>query len=297
MIAQVIPSPTPTAIEAAAPNPEAPAPAPAPTEPLAEPTDTPAAAQPATTPTEVPSPQPAAATATTAPATAAGCPTTSSENYALIPIDGAPYKNNAITDNNADFRLLLLGYSPFDAPRSLIDLTGGADPGAPKISGVFDPPRQPEIAATYKRNDWNWDEAAAPPYGSRGGVNNDPEAPVAVVDFRTNGGERVKLPTRGAEIFTGAMAMVVFASENELAAVYYRQDNVALGYMVHLANFCVDPNLVAAYRAQLNGGKRSTNQLPGVRNGQSVGTSTGILTLAIRDRARFYDPRSRKDWW
>ncbi len=137
----------------------------------------------------------------------------------------------------------------------------------------------------------------APPYGSRGGVNNDPEAPAAVVDFRTNAGERVRLPARNAEIFTGVSAMVVFASESELAALYYRQDNVALGYMVHMANFCVDPNLVAAYRAQLNGGKRSTNQLPAVRNGQAVGTSTGIITVAIRDRARFYDPRSRKDWW
>jgi hypothetical protein len=298
VIAQVVPLPTPDATEAP------PAPVPETAQPLALPTDTPAVAptavQATTAPTDAPSPQPTDTTApTSAPAApaAAGCPSTSSESYALIPIDGAPYKNNAITDNNADFRLLLLGYSPFDAPRSLIDLPGGADPGAPKISGVFDPPRQPEIAATYKRNDWNWDEAGPPPYGSRGGVNNDPEAPVAVVDFRTNTGERVKLPARGADIFTGVTAMVVFASENELAAVYYRQDNVALGYMVHLANFCVDPSLVAAYRTQLNGGKRSTNQLPGVRNGQSVGTSTGILTVAIRDRARFYDPRSRKDWW
>ncbi len=157
---------------------------PAPTEvPAVVPSDTPEASlsskpmtivpptsTPNIAPTEASSPQP---TATTAPIANTGCPATSSETYTLIPIDGAPYKNNAITDDNADFRLLLLGYAPFDASRGLIDLPGGTDGNAPKIWGMFEPARMPEILATYKRNDWNWNEAGPPPYGTRGGVNND----------------------------------------------------------------------------------------------------------------------------
>jgi hypothetical protein len=73
---------------------------------------------------------------------------------------------------------------------------------------------------------------------------------------------------------------------------------VGEGYVVHLMNFCVDPALVAQYRAQVQGGRRATGLLPGLRNGQTIGYAIGdSVTVAIRDRAAFLDPRSRKDWW
>jgi hypothetical protein len=35
-----------------------------------------------------------------------------------------------------------------------------------------------------------------------------------------------------------------------------------------------------------------------VANGQRLGVAdAGVVTLAIRDRGTFLDPRSRKDWW
>lgn len=277
-----------------------PAPAPA-TEPTATvaPADTPAPLA-----TETPAPQPQATTETptaTSPAIAAAdsCPAASSAAFDLIPIDGGFYKSNALTDENADFRLSLIGYAPTDAQLALIDLPGGADAGAPRLNGVFEPNRVPDFTRAYKRYDWNWNESAPPPYGERGGLNNDDQAPVAVIDFRTSAGEKIHIPERGATIWNGdVVAMVLYAGPQELTLVYQRQDTVGEGYVVHMTGFCVDPNLVAAYRAQLENGKRKTGQLPGLRNNQPIGTAlSDAVTIAIRDRARFLDPRSRKDWW
>ncbi len=79
---------------------------------------------------------------------------------------------------------------------------------------------------------------------------------------------------------------------------YGDQDRVDGGYVVYLANFCVDPQLTALYRAQLKDGKRSTGRLPALRNNQKIGTARfDYVTVAIRDRGPFLDPRSRKDWW
>lgn len=284
--------PTPTS--AAQPAAQSVAAEPAPT--LAPATEAPATAAPTDTPAPVPQPE---ATASPAIAAADSCPATSSAAFDLIPIDGAFYKNNALTDENADFRLSLIGYAPTDAQLGLIDLPGGSDAGAPRLNGVFEPNRVPDFTRAYKRYDWNWNESAPPPYGERGGLNNDDQAPVAVIDFGTAPGEKIHIPERGATIWTGdVVAMVLYAGPQELTLVYQRQDTVGEGYVVHMTDFCVDPNLVAAYRAQLESGKRKTGQLPGLRNNQPVGTALGeAVTVAIRDRARFLDPRSRKDWW
>jgi hypothetical protein len=62
---------------------------------------------------------------------------------------------------------------------------------------------------------------------------------------------------------------------------------------------CIDPVLLATYRAQINsGGFRSTRSLPTVRDDQHIGRAVDTsITVAIRDTARFMDPRSRRDWW
>jgi hypothetical protein len=68
---------------------------------------------------------------------------------------------------------------------------------------------------------------------------------------------------------------------------------------VYLENVCVDPNLLALYRAQNNAdGWRSSTMLPALRNGQPLGRALGNeIGVAIRDRASFMDPRTRGDWW
>jgi hypothetical protein len=233
------------------------------------------------------------------------CPTTSSNLYDIIPIQDGYYKNNQITDENPDFRLSILGYAPVhDEPLDLVDYSGGSDPNAPRFHGMFRPQRRPRFTAAYLNYQWNWDDGpgSAPPYGSRGPLNDDPLFRVTVLDFEVTPGEVIHIPERSVPIYGGnVVAMVLYASENELTITYTRHDAVYLPggiYVVHLLNFCVDPQLVAAYRAQLNGGKRSTGKLPAIRNDQPVGMAHGnSLTVAIRNTARFMDPRSRKDWW
>ncbi len=225
-----------------------------------------------------------------------GCPTVSSARYELIAVAGGNYKDNRLTDENADLRLSVIGYAPTSAPLSLVDYNGETDQLAPKLHGLFEPNRTPVFVRAYKRHDWNWNESAPPPYGTRGGVNSD--WPVSVIDFEAGAGEAVYIPERGPTIGSNFNAMVLYAGEEELTLVYYRQDSVVEGYLIHMANFCVDPNLVALYRAQTSGGKRSTGSLPGLSNNQRIGTAkAGIVTVAVRDRGGFLDPRSRKDWW
>lgn len=218
-------------------------------------------------------------------------------SYDLVPIEGPVYKNNALTDENADLRLSVLGYAASNASLALVDYNGATDSDPPKLGGVFEPNRAPAFVAGYKRLNWVWSEAAQPPYGAPSGVNDDWD--VSVIDFGATPGEAIFAPERGSVIWgSGVVALVLFASERELTLAYTRQDSVSAGYVVHMANFCVDANLVAAYRAQLNEGRRATGQLPGVRNNQLVGVAQGYaLTIAIRDRGAFLDPRSRKDWW
>lgn len=234
-------------------------------------------------------------TATPIPVPVAGvCPASSSASYGVIAADGV-YKGNRLTDLNADMRLSVIGYVEVAEPLTLIDYNGATDPGAPKLSGVLGPRRAAAFARAYRRHDWNWDEYAMPPHGARLGVNSD--WPVTVVDLAANPGEAVYIPERGADI-GGYTAMVLFASEEEITLAYHRQDSVTDGYVVHMLGFCVDPNLVALYRAQAPGGKRATGSLPALRNGERIGVArSSTLTLAVRDRGAFMDPRSRKDWW
>ncbi len=225
----------------------------------------------------------------------AACPVVAS-GYDLVPIEGPPYKNNALTDYNADLRLSVIGIAPADAPPALVDYNGPTDPDAPKLHGLFQTNRVPAFLRAYLRFDWVWSEGQGEPYGGRGGLNLD--WPAAALELATTPGEIIYPPTRSPAIYSGGtIALVLFAGERELTLGYSRHDDVGTGYVVHLLNLCVDPNLVALYRAQLNGGRRATGYLPAVRNAQPVGTATNALIVAIRDRGAFLDPRSRKDWW
>lgn len=252
------------------------------------------ATPPAPTTAEAKTPAPTAA----APAEAshkAGCPVVSG-GYDLAPIEGLPYKNNALTDHNPDLRLSVIGLAPTNAPLTLVDYNGPADPDAPKLYGLFQPHRAPAFLRAYLRFDWVWNESQGEPYGTRGGLNLD--WPVAALEVAAAPGETIYPPAREPVIYGGgAMALVLFAAESELTLGYSRHDDVGVGYVVHLLNLCVDPGLVALYRSQLSGGRRATGYLPVVRKAQPIGTATGAFIVAVRDRGAFLDPRSRKDWW
>lgn len=228
---------------------------------------------------------------------APSCPTTSSNIFNAVPVDSAPYKNNRITDENADFRLSVLGVSSIDAYLNLVDYGGFGDANAPRFQHMFSPSRTPYFYGAYKRHDWNWDENSAPPYGSRGGVNND--WPVSALDIAAVPGEELSIPYRPVIIGNGGhIALVLYASERELTFTYSRSDHVGNGWVMHMLGLCVDPALVSAYRAQINNGRRATGQLPGIKPNQIIGTALDDhMTIAIRDRGAFLDPRSRKDWW
>ncbi len=228
---------------------------------------------------------------------ASGCPVASTAGYGLISSDGA-YKSNRLTDYNADLRLSVLGYGPPDpqAAFGLIDYNGETDPNAPRLHGLFEPNRVPSVSAAYQRYNWGWDENSTAPYGNRSGLNAEWSA--SVVAFSTSPGEGIYPPERNPEIGGGYIAMLLYAGETELTLAYHRQDSVTDGYVVHVLGVCVDANLLALYRAQTAGGLRSSGQLPAVSNNQRLGTAQGAsITVAIRDRGVFLDPRSRKDWW
>lgn len=301
----IAPSPTPSTAPTDTPLPPA---AEAPTQ--APPTETPvvlvtlppvstAIPLPPATPIPLPTAVPTPIEPTAMPIAVAmnmGC-APSGEQYELVPYDGPAYKNNAISDENADLRLSIIGYSPASAALSLVDYNGPTDGNAPKLGGIFEPNRVPAFSNAHQHFNWSWNEGGSPPYGVRSGINADWQA--SVIDMATAPGERLYIPRRAPVIWSNAIvAMVLYAGERELTIAYTRQDAVGEGYVVHMMNFCVDPALVAQYRAQVQNGRRATGTLPGLRNGQTIGVADGSsVTVAIRDRAAFLDPRSRKDWW
>jgi hypothetical protein len=229
------------------------------------------------------------------------CSTNSTAQYNLIGVQGPYYKDNRLTDENADFRLSILGYSSTPvssaAPLALVEYGNPPDLDGLKLHGIFSPNRIPKFVKNYQRFDWKWNENGPPPYGTRGRVNND--YPVAVLDMGTTAGEQINIPEISANNNPiGTKAMVLYADERQITLVYGDRDRVDSGFVIYLANFCVDPNLVALYRAQLENGKRATGRLPALFADQKIGVANGaFVTVAIRDQGAFLDPRSRTDWW
>jgi hypothetical protein len=173
--------------------------------------------------------------------------------------------------------------------QTLVDINGPTDDQAPQLANVLG--RLPEMARGFRVTDWNWGCGGR---GCRGGELGHVE--LSAVAFGSGAGEAVRVPSRGPERYGGGyVALVVYAEATRLTVVYTREDSVANGYAVHLEEFCVDPNLLAAYQSGHAGGRGS---LPAVRNGDVVGASRGSeIIVAMRDRGTFKDPRSRKDWW
>jgi hypothetical protein len=211
--------------------------------------------------------------------------------YDSIPVVGGPYDRPAAA--SPDTNLHVRGYTLTLDYLGLINYSGDTDPHAPQVAGIFSPPRLPPFRVVYQVRDWDW--ACNPPDGCAGAPITWPY-PVTLLEMATAPGEELAIPSRGPDILDGVYrAMVLYAAPTRLTIAYTRNDTPANGYLVHLEDLAVAPELVSLYE-QLDAAGRG--RLPGVRNGEVVGTAiTDSVKLAIRDTGMFMDPRSCKDWW
>jgi hypothetical protein len=111
----------------------------------------------------------------------------------------------------------------------------------------------------------------------------------------TTPGEAIYPPRRNATITRDFVAMVLYADQFQIALTYTRDDSPAYGYMIHLENVCVDPNLLSLYHAMHAEGR---DDLPALRRSDNIGIAySNSISVAVRDTGSFMDPRSAKDWW
>ncbi len=217
-----------------------------------------------------------------------GCPTTSSRSYDAIPVDSPPIDHP--DSIHGDLNLWQRGWAPTNAPLTLVDINGPTDDDPPLLAGLFADGRLPAFVSAAQVYDWNWGCGG---HGCRGELLTQRD--VTLLGLATNSGEALAIPRRGAEIYGGGFkALVLYVEEQRMTLGFTREDSVANGYAVHLEGLCVDPNLVALYRQRNAEGR---GNLPGLRDGEVMGTATDGLLVAVRDRGVFFDPRSRKDWW
>jgi hypothetical protein len=263
---------------------------------LVEVTSTPTATATATPqPTQTSPPDVAAAGVLAAPAPAAesmsagrdGCPDTSQNSYASIPVVGAPADHPDYL--HGDLNLALRGYATAEGKLGLTTINGPAGADPPQLFHLFGDERTPSFTSIYRVHDWRWQ---CGDHGCRGDLLERH----ALAGMATTPGEAIEAPMRASEIYGGGYrALVLYADPERITLGYTRDDSVANGYAVHVEGVCVDPNLLASYR-QANANGRGT--LPALRPNDAVGTASGAeILVAVRDRGAFLDPRSRKDWW
>jgi hypothetical protein len=146
------------------------------------------------------------------------------------------------------------------------------------------------FASAYQVNDWDWlgCNCAVPRSG--------PPYPVTMLGLRTTPGQALRIAGRNLPVDPrGFTAMVLYADAGQIALKYTWEDRVDTGYLLHLVNLCVDPNLVALYQ-RLNAAGRHT--LPVVDNLSVIGTAgSDEVHVVVRDSGSFLDPRSWQDWW
>lgn len=191
-----------------------------------------------------------------------------------------------------DLNLALRGYrlAPGNPWKGFVFYGGDADPYAPRLTDLFADRRAPTFANLYQVYDWDgsWPGSFWP--------ITSPE--VTMAGLAAAPGEILYLPGTFTpnEIYIGGyQALVLYAEENRLTLKYTREDNVIWGYTIHLEGICVEPSLLALYRASDANGRTF---LPALRARQILGRARGNeAKIAIRDTGAFMDPRSYKDWW
>jgi hypothetical protein len=214
-----------------------------------------------------------------------GCAPIPGVQYGTLDVDGPPTDRPA--DQHADLNLALRGYEITGAYRGLVDYGGSSDPGAPQLYTLFADQRVPAFPTVYQVYDWDWD------CNCRGDLLTN--WAVTLAGMGVAPGEVLHLPDSGYNIGSGYEALVLYATEDRITLKYTRDDNVVRGYTVHVENVCVEPGLLALYRAWNDAGR---GRLPALRGGQPFGRARGgEIGVAVRDTGTFMDPRSRRDWW
>lgn len=209
------------------------------------------------------------------------------ETFATIPPIGEVDPRPA--DTNPEINLAIRSYAVVDGFRQMVGIGGDTDVHAPQFHTLFADKRiTQEFPAVYRAHEWDYN------CNCRGGLIGFPE--VTVLGVSTRQGEVLYTPSRTqGDIGGGYAAMVLYASPTSLTLKYTREDNMLMGYGLHLDNLCVDPNLLELYR-QLD--REGRGVLPVLKGGQAIGFATGgELKIAVRDTGQFMDPRSQKDWW
>jgi len=211
--------------------------------------------------------------------------------YASVPVAGGSLGRPA--QNSPDVNLALRGYVPVDAYRGLVNYGGDTDTNAPQIAPMFNPARLPAFVGVQQVYDWNW--GCTPPDGCRGEPITWPYN-VTLIELATTPGEPVAIPSRGPQIYAGGFkAMVLYAEASRIAFTYTRDDTPASGYLIHLEDVAVAPELVALYQQLDAAGRHS---LPALRNGEVLGIADrASVKVVVRDTGMFMDPRACKDWW
>jgi hypothetical protein len=190
-------------------------------------------------------------------------------------------------EENPDLNLTMRGYEVTDAHRGLVDIPCSPDPGAPQLYTLFADQRVPAFPTVYQVYDWDWG------CDCRGGLLTDWDVTLAGMGVAP--GEVLNLPDSGYDIGDGYEALVLYATEERITLKYTREDHVVWGYTIHVENVCVEPSLLALYRACNDAGR---GELPALHGDQPFGRARGgEIRVAIRDTGRFMDPRVRGDWW
>jgi len=217
--------------------------------------------------------------------TSTECQPIPGEEYGTLDVPWPPTDRPA--EEHADLNLALRGYEVTNAFLGLVSYSGAGDPNAPQLHGLFADGRTPAFTAVYQVYDWNW------PCNCRGSLLTLWD--VTLAGMGTAPGETIHVPSSGYEIGDDYEVLVLYATQERITLKYTPNDNVVQGYTLHVENVCVEPSLLALYRAWNGSGR---DRLPALEAGQAFGRArVGGIKAAIRDAGTFMDPRSKKDWW
>jgi hypothetical protein len=205
-------------------------------------------------------------------------------SYETLSVAGEPF--NFDVASNPDINLGVRGYVPTTAAMELVILGPVHYPKAPQFATMFTDERTPTFSHAYQRN--GWDENCNCP------VPQDSPWDTTVLGMAVAPGEIIRIPDSGHDIGGGRDAMVLYAEATRITLHVGREDSMA-GYVMHIEDVCIEPDLLALYQASNAAGR---HELPALTGRQPFGRALGNeIKIAARDTGHFLDPRSRNDWW
>lgn len=207
------------------------------------------------------------------------------QSYASLPIIPPPIDKPA--EVHPELNLGLRGYEPTTAALKLVQLGPVHDPNAPQLDALFTPERLPIFSNAYQRYAWDY---------SCNCRSDDTSSPwdTTVLGMAVAPGEIIRVPDSGYDVGGGHDVLVLYASEQRITLHYAREDDVN-GYVIHIEDVCVEPDLLALYRSLNAAGRQELPALPGR---QPLGRAlSNEIKVAVRDGGHFLDPRSCNDWW